>query len=337
MFLNFFKEKHKIIKYNISFNDSGVGGLIFADDIYDELISDLYYFESKYYIKFNLYHIGDVINAPYGVKQISQIRDLTYGLINYAAKKLNSKIAVIACNSASVVFDNEYKEYINQSFPEASVMPIIKKSAKKLYDEGKIIINNYGQKEIHLGILATKATIESSSYEKQLRDIHKSKNPNIKLYTYFYYPDKWVENIENNSLTNKNIEDVNKDLLDMFKKFPNAKKISALGLFCTHFPFLQKEILNFFIKETGNNVKIINQGLLFATNIKQQIIKDLDKANVKMRDVILKNNREIKIKSLITGKKNKEIRSFIKNMFPDIYHIINIKNISKIKEFYLQK
>lgn len=319
--------------YNISFGDSGVGGLIFAIDNYKKINSYLQNIESKYHIRFNLYHIGDSANAPYGILSPLEIKKLTNNFINYMVNELDSRIAIVACNTASISFDKKYKKYIKNNFSDLKIIPIIKESVKKLYSEASVMINSLGKREVHLGILATKATIESGIYEKYLRKLHNEHNPDVELFSYYYSPNNWVENIENAINDNKSKEDVSRDLNEMLVKFSKIKNISALGLFCTHFSFLLDDIKSFFEdKLENNNLKIITQGELFANNIKNQIKKDIVKINIKKRNKPLKKQRLITIKSRITGKNTKQTQEVIKNMFPKIYDLINIKKIPKIKE-----
>ena len=326
------KYKKSPVNYNIAFGDSGVGGLIFAIDNYQKTISYLHKTESQYYIKFNLYHIGDSANAPYGIKKPSEIKKLTNNFLDYMVNNLNSQIAIVACNTASILFNIKYQQEIKYKFPNSIINPIIKESIAELYNQGQIITNELGIKEIHLGILATKATINSNIYEKYLKKIHHKINPNIKLFIYQYYPKNWVENIEYNIKNSKLKEDVFFDLNKMLKKFPNIKNISALGLFCTHFSFLLDDIKEFAAQNLENkNLRIITQGALFSDKIKYQINKDLAKMNIKKRQKFLKTQRIIGIKSFTTGQNKKQIYSIVKTMFPKLSNRININKIPQIK------
>jgi len=48
--------------YRVSFDDSGVGGLIFALDVLEEIEPKLRYLESKYKVRFIVQHVGDSEN-----------------------------------------------------------------------------------------------------------------------------------------------------------------------------------------------------------------------------------------------------------------------------------
>ncbi len=332
---NLNSSRNQTLKYNISFGDSGVGGLIFALDAYKEIDQYLYDIESKYYVKFNFYHVGDSINAPYGTKNRDDIKFLTNNFIHHMVQNYNPNIAIAACNTASTIFDKNYQKYINNTFSKTTIWPIIYDSASKLYDNTKIVKNSLGKKEMHIGILATKAVVNSGVYEKALNQIHNQKHQrdNVAMYIYSFSPKYWVENIENGVENKIQQQAVKNDLDEMVSIFPDVKTISSLGLFCTHFPFLENNIESFFAENFNNNPNIITQGALFGRKIKHQIELEISKNKIKKRKTILEKDdlHQILIYSDITGNNIDKMKLVTRNMFPEISNKILFRKIDKIK------
>jgi glutamate racemase len=325
---------NQTIQYNISFGDSGVGGLIFACDAYEKIIDELKNIEANYYVKFNLHHIGDSINAPYDIKSVDEIKILSNNFINHMMGVFDSDIAIVACNTASTIFDHDYEQYLKDQFPNASIWPIIYDSALCLYDNAVISELSSGQKEIHIGLLATSATLHSGLYEKALREIHANRQDveDVKMHTYMFSPTNWVENIENNVSSQIHKDDVKSDLKVMISNLPDSKNISSLGLFCTHFPFLQKEIEQFFVTNFNkDDFKIVTQGALFGGQIIRKITSEIDLNKITKREDFLdkKDLRQIPIFSNVTGNNIDKMELIIGNMYPEIADKVVFKKIDQ--------
>ena len=70
--------------------DSGVGGLIFALDVAQELEPKLKELETQYKVSFTFNHFGDSKNAPYGSKKPAEIKILTTEFLEYLLKKASA-------------------------------------------------------------------------------------------------------------------------------------------------------------------------------------------------------------------------------------------------------
>ncbi len=82
----------------IALIDSGVGGISLLIELLKELPNEKY-----------LYY-GDNHNAPYGSKNISLLREITFRNIDYI-KRYKVKLLVVACNTLSVNLLKEIEDY----------------------------------------------------------------------------------------------------------------------------------------------------------------------------------------------------------------------------------
>ena len=279
------------MEYKIGFIDSGCGSLIFAAEVYQNIISDLQAISKELGIKFTFYHLGDIANAPYGKKNNIDVEKLIIKSLDFMNEN-GVNITAIACNTALVNgFDYGGKN------KKMHLLSILENSAKFLYKNSKITqIDKKNQ--LHLALFATDSTIKSNFYQTRLETIHATSNKsNAKLFIHSFSPKNWVNLIENGADLQSMKRQVNNDLLN-FKTINKEyfEKISALGLFCTHFPFFTKQINNFFI-----NCKIISQGQIFSKEILDIIKKDLKISKIIFKKSSIDNFHKVKIKSYVTG------------------------------------
>lgn len=322
-------------EYVLGFGDSGAGGLIFAVDAYKDLRPFLLNIQSKYQVQFVINHIGDTANAPYGQRTPEDIRRLTKNFVGYMVNDAHSDIAVIACNTASTVVDDQLENEFQDLYPDSPVMPIIVKSAQTVYKRAKVVKGPNGQKEIHIGVLATPATVASGQYQKALAAIHAEKygKEGVKLHTYFYGPKTWVRNVEFGATVSENKAIVAEDLTK-FLETPNADKVSVIGLFCTHYPFFKSDITQFLDTHGVVNVPLISQGKIFADRIRTRIEADIKAGKIKPRKKALdiKKVAQPKIYSNITGDNLAEIKNVLEKIAPDladqvVYSKVSIKEL----------
>ena len=171
-------------EYRISFGDSGVGGLIFSLDVLQELETKLKDLESKYEIKFIFHHVGDSKNAPYGSKTPDQIKDLTKNFMDYTANLPNTRTPVIACNTASTVYDADMEALFKKKYPGLNIITMINYSSKAIIGSATSAKN---KGDIYISLLATPATIKSGAYQNQIKKITDSNKQSLRLYTYTNY------------------------------------------------------------------------------------------------------------------------------------------------------
>jgi len=308
-------------QYVLGFADSGAGGLIFAVDAYRELLPFLQSISSKYNVEFVFDHIGDTKNAPYGQKSPEQIASLTKNFVGYMVNDASANVAVIACNTASTVVDESMATYFSQTYSGIPIMPIIVKSAETLYKRAKVVETADGRREITIGVLATPATVASGQYKKALEKIHSERfgKDGVVMNVYFYGPKQWVYNIEHGASKEANQAEIAGDL-NSFLSVKGAEKVSAIGLFCTHFPFFKNEIANYFSARGIKDVVFVSQGKIFAAKIRSKIEADIDSGKIKKRAVALniKSVPHPVVRSHITGDNLLEIKGVLSKIAPDM-------------------
>ena len=214
----------------IGFFDSGVGGLSVMRDAINLMPNE------------SFIYFGDSQNAPYGIKELGEVRKLTLEAADFLLSK-NVKAIVVACNTATSaaidVLRDKYKDTII-----IGIEPALK-PAVKLNRKGNIII------------MATPMTLREKKF-KSLMDKYKNDHSIVPLPCAGL-----VEFIEQGILEGNKLE---KYLEDKFKPYLN-EEIAAIVLGCTHYPFI-KETLS---KVVGKNVPIIDGGVGTSQELKRKL------------------------------------------------------------------
>lgn len=185
--------------------DSGFGGLSVWKEIKEQLPKE------------NIIYFADSNNFPYGGKTPEQVRYLVTKVIEFLIKN-NTKIIVIACNTATTAGIDYYRGFF-KSIPIVGVVPVIKTAAKET-KTGKV------------GILATPSTIETDYYKNLINT--------------------WGQGIEVTSVGVLNLAELveegkvhSPEAADILKKNLSPLKekgVDCLCLGCTHYSFLKEQI-----------------------------------------------------------------------------------------------
>ncbi len=197
--------------------DSGIGGLTVLKEICREVPGE------------NVVYFGDTAHLPYGTKSKETITKFSIDNVNFL-KSFGTKIVVVACNTASALsLDALKKEFL---FP---VIGVIEPGARQALAKTK---------NGRIGIIGTRSTIGSGSYEACLKKM----DPSIK--TYSEACPLFVPFVEEGWLEGEIVSKVAKMYLSHLKSFG----IDTLILGCTHYPLLTKVIQ----KTIGTRVSLIN-------------------------------------------------------------------------------
>ena len=194
----------------IGFLDSGVGGVSVLNAARKALPHE----------DFILY--GDSGNAPYGTKPEEQVIDL----VRAAAQKLlekNIKALVIACNTATGIAGDTLKKEL--SIPVVGILPAVG-PAQQLCKSGDILV------------MATPNTIKSRPMQQLFAACDERVIP-------LGCPGL-MEFVEKGELQGEQLHAHLEQLLAPYL----SRKIDAIALGCTHYPFLKEAIASFFPKET---------------------------------------------------------------------------------------
>lgn len=198
--------------------DSGMGGISVLRKLYKIMPNEDYIY------------FGDSANAPYGIKTIEEIRELTVtaaeNMINRGAKAL-----VIACNTAT----SAAAACLREKHPELPIIglePAIKPAA--LFKENPKVL-----------VLATPLTLKAEKFNllmEKLKD---------KAQFYKLPAPELVRFIESGNFDSPEEIAYLENILE-----PYVNKVDAVVLGCTHFPFARKTIKRIL----GGNVEIFNGG-----------------------------------------------------------------------------
>lgn len=123
--------------------DSGIGGLTVANAIVQFLPGE------------EIIYFGDTAHLPYGDKSADAIRYYSLRISKFLLEQ-QCKMIVVACNSASSAAYHVLVDFFKgQTLFVNVVDPLVEEVARKRYRK--------------VGIIATKATVQSGMYERQLR------------------------------------------------------------------------------------------------------------------------------------------------------------------------
>lgn len=216
----------------IGFFDSGVGGL----SVMREAISLM---PNENYIYF-----GDSKNAPYGTKELNEVRKLTLKAVDFLLNE-GVKAIVVACNTATSAaiedIRNKYKDTIIIGI-EPALKPAI-----KLNRNGNVII------------MATPMTLREKKF-KLLMEKYKKEASIISLPCAGL-----VEFIEQGILEGEELEEYLKEKFNPYL----CEDISSIVLGCTHYPFVKKALSNVI----GENIPLIDGGLGTAQELRRKLME----------------------------------------------------------------
>lgn len=222
----------------IGFFDSGFGGLTVLKAVLREMP------------EYDYIYLGDNARAPYGGRSQEVIYQYTREAIDFLFAN-GASLIVIACNTASsMALRRIQQEYLPMKYPGKNVLGVIRPLAEKIASN---------QKLKRVGVIGTRATIESDVYPIE---IHKLK--------------KEIEVLKNEApLLVPLIEEgwskrkETKMILRKYLKPLKEKKAQSLILGCTHYPLLLKDIQNIM----GAQCNVSNPGEVVAKSLREYIAK----------------------------------------------------------------
>lgn len=214
----------------IGFFDSGVGGLSVMKEAIQVMPNE------------NYIYFGDSKNAPYGVKSVEEVRDLTFNAVEFLLNKGVKGIA-IACNTAtSAAVANLRKVY--PDLPLVGIEPALK-PAVELNKDGNILI------------MATSMTLKEEKFNR-LMNRYKDRASIIPVPC-----PGLVEFIESGKLDGKEVEEYLFEKVNTY----NDGKIASIVLGCTHYPFIKDTL----VKIIGKDITIIDGGLGTAKELRRRL------------------------------------------------------------------
>ena len=223
--------------------DSGYGGLTVLSEI------------RKILPEYDFIYLGDNARAPYGNRSFDVVYDFTLEAVNFLFSK-GAPLVIIACNTASAkALRSIQQNDLPKISSEKRVLGVIRPSTEEI---GALTYTK------HVGILGTTGTIQSGSYEIELKKFA----PEITV-TQHACP-MWVPLIENNrhnSIAGKMF--IEEDVKALMEKDP---LIDTIILACTHYP-----VIKTYIQEIlGNKVKVVAQGPIVAEKLVDYLKRHLE-------------------------------------------------------------
>jgi glutamate racemase len=191
--------------------DSGVGGLTVANAIRTLLPKE------------KMIYFGDTAHLPFGDKSKDTIVQYSIVLTDFLLKR-GCKVILIACNSASSNAFNEVKDFVDGRAHVLNVIdPVI-----------TYITNDDSSRQI--GVIGTKATINSDMYSRKLTAANKM------LAVSSLATPLLVPMIEEGFI----FDDISNAIIRSYLSRRELEEIDTLILGCTHYPIIKNQISKFF-------------------------------------------------------------------------------------------
>lgn len=210
--------------------DSGIGGMTVAKAV------------EQYLPDYPLVYLGDIAKAPYGSKSPQTITDYSLKNSEFLIKK-GAKIIIIACNSAASVATEKLRSTLDIPILEV-IEPAVAAAVKS-------------SKKGNIGVIGTRATIQSDIYKKLILE----KNASAKVISKAcpllvpLVEEGWLNKRETKMILRRYLHPMRHQQLD------------TLILGCTHYPIL-KDLIQYRI---GKKVTLIDSSIEVAKTLKDYL------------------------------------------------------------------
>jgi glutamate racemase len=224
--------------------DSGVGGLTVAHAIKQILPGE------------SLVYFGDTAHLPYGDKSEESIKNYSRRITEFLLDH-NSKVVLVACNSASAsAFDALKLEFGERTILIDVIDPVVEYLSTRNFTR--------------IGVIGTKRTISSGTYENKVKE----KSPAtavISMATPLLVP-----MIEEGFI----YDDISNAIIRTYLSDKSLAGIQALILGCTHYPIIKNQISKIF----NFNVEVVDSARLVSVILrdileKNNLLNDSGKVN----------------------------------------------------------
>ncbi len=213
--------------------DSGVGGLTVAHAIKQILPGE------------SLVYFGDTAHLPYGDKSAESIKQYSSKITEFLLEH-DSKVVLVACNSASASAFESLKKEFNTTILIDVIDPVVDFLSTKHYER--------------VGVIGTKRTISSGTYDSKIRK-RAGETAVVSLATPLLVP-----MIEEGFI----FDDISNAIIRAYLSDPSLKGIQALILGCTHYPIIKNQISKIF----NFNVDIVDSARIVAETLRTTLEKN---------------------------------------------------------------
>ena len=219
--------------------DSGVGGLTVAHAIKQILPGE------------SLIYFGDTAHLPYGDKSAEAIKYYSHRITEFLLGH-NSKVVLVACNSASAsAFDALKKEFEGRTILIDVIDPVVEYLGSRNFKK--------------IGVIGTKRTISSGTYESKVRE-RSPETTVVSLATPLLVP-----MIEEGFI----FDDISNAIIRTYLSDKSLTGIEALILGCTHYPIIKNQISRIF----NFNIEVIDSARIVSV-----ILRDILEKNNLLND-----------------------------------------------------
>jgi glutamate racemase len=209
--------------------DSGVGGLTVASAIKQILPGE------------SLIYYGDTAHLPYGDKSAESIIGYSRKITRFLLDN-DAKVVLVACNSASASSINALRD----EFGEQVI----------LIDVIEPVVNYISSKNFKkVGVIGTKRTVESGSYDKKLREL----KPGLEIAS--LATPLFVPMIEEGFI----FDDISNAIIRTYLSDKKLEGIDSLILGCTHYPIIRNQIN----KQFNFEVEVIDSARVVAMELRK--------------------------------------------------------------------
>lgn len=222
----------------IGVSDSGYGGLTVLRTVVNALP------------QYDYLYLGDNARTPYGIRSFETVYHYTLQCVEWLLKQ-GCPLIILACNTASAkALRTIQQNDLRRLHPTARVLGVIRPTSEII---GKHTSTN------SIGILATKGTVQSHSYEIEIEKFF----PDVKVEQEAC--PMWVPLVESKEHLSDGADYfVEKHINNILTR---NKNIDTLLLACTHYPLLKEKIE----KHLPENVKLLSQGEIVADSLKDYL------------------------------------------------------------------
>lgn len=214
--------------------DSGVGGLTVAHSIKQILPGE------------SLIYFGDTAHLPYGDKSAESISFYSHKITEFLLEH-DSKVVLVACNTASAsAFESLKKDFKDKTILIDVIDPVVDYMSSKNFSR--------------IGVIGTKRTISSGTYEKKLSE----KLPSAKVVS--LATPLLVPMIEEGFI----FDDISNAIIRSYLTNQSLEGIQALILGCTHYPIIKNQISKIF----NFNVEVVDSARIVAMVLRDTLEKN---------------------------------------------------------------
>lgn len=218
--------------------DSGYGGLTVLSEI------------KALMPQYDYIYLGDNARAPYGNRSFERVYEFTLEAVEWFFKQ-GCHLVVLACNTASAkALRSIQQKNLPLIDPSKRVLGVIRPTAEQAA---------FFTRSGHIGILGTEGTVQSGSYEIEIKKLHPHLNVSAEACP------MWVPLVENKEHDKSGADYFVKQHIE--RLLTKAPKTDTIILGCTHYPLLEKKIKHFL----PENVTVVAQGKYVAESLKDYL------------------------------------------------------------------